>query len=88
MLGGNFWVSFFRNGIGAGLMLAVFLMLDRPKVAMKKAVDKSNFMPHSIWLYGGYAIQCLVSVETGYFCTFFGASGFCGHRNLLYAAFR
>lgn len=38
MLGGTFWAALFRNGIGAVLMLAVFLLLDRPKIAMKKAI--------------------------------------------------
>lgn len=36
MLGGSFGVSLLRNGIGALLMLSVFLMLDRPKFSMKK----------------------------------------------------
>ena len=54
MLGGNFWVSFFRNGIGAGLMLAVFLMLDRPKVAMKKAI-----LCHTVF---GFMVVTLFSV--------------------------
>lgn len=38
MLGGSFWVSMLRNGIGAWLMLSVFLMLDRPRLSMKKTV--------------------------------------------------
>ena len=38
MLGGAFWVAFLRNAMGAVLVLAVFLLLDRPRVAMKKAV--------------------------------------------------
>ena len=35
MLGGSFWVAFFRNTISAGLMLAFFLMLDRPRFSRK-----------------------------------------------------
>ncbi|MBD5498492.1 MAG: sensor histidine kinase [Lachnospiraceae bacterium] len=44
MLGGSFLVSFLRNGIGAGLMMTVFLLLDHPKLPMKKA----------IWCYMAY----------------------------------
>ena len=44
MLGGSFLVSFLRNGIGAGLMMTVFLLLDHPKLPMKKA----------IWCYTAY----------------------------------
>lgn len=36
MLGGSFWVAFIRNGIGAGLITAVFLLLDRPRFSLKK----------------------------------------------------
>ena len=36
MLGGSFWVAFIRNGIGAGLIMAVFLLLDRPRFSLKK----------------------------------------------------
>lgn len=36
MLGGSFWIAFLRNGIGAGLIMTVFLMLDRPRQPMKK----------------------------------------------------
>ncbi len=38
MLGGSFWVAFFRNCISAGLMLSFFLMVDRPRIPMKKAI--------------------------------------------------
>ena len=38
MLGGSFWVAVLRNGIGATLMMAVFLLLDHPRLSMKKTV--------------------------------------------------
>lgn len=38
MLGGSFWIAFLRNGIGAGLIMTVFLMLDRPRQPMKKTI--------------------------------------------------
>lgn len=38
MLGGSFGVALFRNGMGAGLVMAVFLLLDRPRMPMQKAV--------------------------------------------------
>lgn len=38
MLGGSFWIASLRNSIGAGLMMAVFLLLDRPKLSMRKTV--------------------------------------------------
>lgn len=30
MLGGSFWVSFLRNGLGAGLMITIFMLLEHP----------------------------------------------------------
>ncbi|GFI45242.1 hypothetical protein IMSAGC019_00552 [Lachnospiraceae bacterium] len=39
MLGGSFWISLLRNCMGAGLMLAVFLLLDRGRLPVKKAVS-------------------------------------------------
>lgn len=38
MLGGSFAVAFLRNGIGAALMMTVFLLLDHPRLSMKKAI--------------------------------------------------
>lgn len=38
MLGGSFWIALIRNTISAGLMLSFFLMLDRPRVSMKKTI--------------------------------------------------
>lgn len=38
MLGGTFGVAMLRNGLGAGLMLSVFLLLDHPRFSMKKTI--------------------------------------------------
>lgn len=38
MLGGSFWIAFLRNGIGAALVMAVFLLLDCPRFSMKKTI--------------------------------------------------
>ena len=38
MLGGSVWVSIFRNCLGAYLMMAVFLMLDRPRFSKNRMV--------------------------------------------------
>ena len=36
MLGGSFWIAFLRGAIAAGLLMTVFLLLDRPRFPMKK----------------------------------------------------
>lgn len=38
MLGGSYWISLLRNGIGAILMMAVFLLLDRPRYPMRRTI--------------------------------------------------
>ncbi len=38
MLGGSYWISLLRNGMGVGLMTVVFLLLDRPRFSMKKTL--------------------------------------------------
>ncbi len=38
MLGGSFWVAFLRNGMGAILMMSVFLLLDCPRLPMRRTV--------------------------------------------------
>lgn len=38
MLGGSFVIALLRNGIGAALMMTVFLLLDHPRFSMKKAI--------------------------------------------------
>ena len=38
MLGGTFWVALLRNSIGAVMMMTVFLMLDHPRLPMRKTI--------------------------------------------------
>lgn len=38
MLGGTFWIAFVRNTIGAVMMMTVFLMLDHPRLPMRKTI--------------------------------------------------
>lgn len=38
MLGGSFWVAFWRNSLGAILLMGVFLLLDKPRFDMRKTV--------------------------------------------------
>ncbi len=38
MLGGSFWVALLRNGMGGAMMMAVFFLLDRPRISMKNAI--------------------------------------------------
>ncbi len=54
MLGGSFWVAFLRNTISIILMLSFFLMLDRPKLSMKKTV----------WCYIAFGVSMIL----GYSC--------------------
>lgn len=56
MLGGSFWVAFLRNAISTVLLLSLFLMLDRPKVSMKKAV----------WCYVFFGVFIVVAYSGWY----------------------
>ena len=42
MLGGSFWVAVLRNAMSMGLMMSFFLMLDRPRYAMKKTIKMGS----------------------------------------------
>lgn len=61
MLGGSFWVALMRNTISSVLMLSFFLMLDRPRLPMKKtAVCYVIFgfcliISYSLWYLGANA---------------------------------
>lgn len=57
MLGGNFWIAFLRNTIGAGTIMTVFLMLDRPRVSMKKA----------FLYYAGFGLLTIITFSIWYF---------------------
>ena len=85
MLGGSFWVAMLRNGLSAFLLMAVFLLLDRPRLPMKKTIlyyavygTGLNFL-YSLWYmvsirsfvkFSGLSALLLV----GIFC--FAMSGF------------
>lgn len=56
MLGGSFWVALFRNSISVVLMLCFFLMLDRPKISMKKA----------IWCYAAFGVSLIAFYSLWY----------------------
>lgn len=86
MLGGGFWVSFLRNGTGAVLMMAVFLMLDRPRFSMKKTV--TAYLAGGLGLVLSFSFWYLADWEsyvrfagilaipvTGVFCAFFSGDG-------------
>lgn len=54
MLGGSFYIAFFRNSISVGLLLTFFLMLDRPRCSMKKAIG--IYAVFGALLIGGYSL--------------------------------
>lgn len=56
MLGGSFWVAFLRNAISTGLMLSIFLMLDRPRFSMKKTA----------WCYGIFGVSMIAAYSVWY----------------------
>ena len=56
MLGGSFWIACLRNAISTVLLLSLFLMLDRPKVPMKKA----------IWCYVFFGVFIIVAYSGWY----------------------
>lgn len=79
MLGGSFWVAALRNTVGAGLMLSFFLMLDRPKLPMKKTIwcylafGIVLVSTYSLWyLYGNASFVKFAGISTlpviGIFC--------------------
>ncbi len=56
MLGGSFAIAFLRNGIGAALMMTVFLLLDHPRLSMKKAIG----------CYAAYWVVIVISFSVWY----------------------
>ncbi len=56
MLGGSFWIALFRNSISVVLMLSFFLMLDRPRLPLKKAV----------WCYGAFGVALIGAYSLWY----------------------
>ena len=58
MLGGSFFIALLRNTISAGLMMTFFLMLDRPKLSMKK----------TIWCYVVFGCCLIFGYSIWYLC--------------------
>lgn len=61
MLGGSFWIVILRNGMGAGLMMAVFLMLDHPRFSIKKTV--LCYMVYGAAIIAGYSAWYQIDSE-------------------------
>ncbi len=62
MLGGSFWVAMLRNGLSAFLMMSVFLLLDRPKLPMKKTI--LYYVAYGVGLNFLYSLWYMVSVRS------------------------
>lgn len=62
MLGGSFWIAMLRNGMSIILMLSFFLMLDRPRLPMKKAV--CCYVVFGLILLFGYSAWYLLDQES------------------------
>lgn len=70
MLGGSFWVAMLRNGLSAFLFMAVFLLLDRPKLSMKKTI--LYYAVYGTGLNFLYSLWYMVSIRS--FIKFSGLS--------------
>ena len=68
MLGGTFWVSFLRNGLGAGLMMTVFMLLEHPAASLPKKV--LGFILFWMFVTTGYSFWYLF--DDGSFIRFAG----------------
>ncbi|MDE6971115.1 MAG: ATP-binding protein, partial [Eubacterium sp.] len=79
MLGGSFWIALLRNTISTGLMLTFFLMLDRPKLSMKKTIG--CYLAFGLTLITGYSIWYVYAndsfVQYAAFSTLFVIGIFC-----------
>lgn len=58
MLGGSFWIALLRNTMSAGMMMALFLMLDRPKFSMKKTIG--CYLVFHVLLVSSYSLWYLL----------------------------
>ena len=70
MLGGSFWVAMLRNGLSAFLLMAVFLLLDRPRLPMKKTI--LYYVVYGTGLNFLYSLWYMVSIRS--FVKFSGLS--------------
>lgn len=57
MLGGSFWIAVLRNGLSAGLMMSVFLLLDHPRLSMKRTV--SYYFLFALFVIAGFSFWYL-----------------------------
>ena len=57
MLGGSFWVALLRNAMSVGMMMTFFLLLDRPRFAMRK----------TMWCYGA-CFSALLGGFSAWYC--------------------
>lgn len=62
MLGGSFWVAILRNGLSAFLLMTVFLLLDRPKLPMKKTI--LYYAVYGVSLNFLYSLWYMVSIRS------------------------
>lgn len=62
MLGGSFWIAFFRNTLSVALMMSFFLMLDRPRFSMKKTVY--SYACFAVLMVTAYSIWYLAANES------------------------
>ncbi len=62
MLGGSFWISFLRNGLSAGLMITVFMLLEHPAASLPKKVMGCILF----WMFAttGYSFWYLLDNES------------------------
>ena len=79
MLGGSLWVAVLRNGLGVILMMAVFLLLDHPRLSMKRTV--CYYFLFALLAIAGFSFWYLYDREN--FIRFSGMFYFCS-RNILY----
>lgn len=61
MLGGPLWVAVLRNSLGAILMMGVFLLLDHPRLSMKKTV--CYYFLFALFAVAGFSLWYLYDRE-------------------------
>lgn len=61
MLGGSFWIAVLRNSLGAVLMMSVFLLLDHPRLSMKRTV--SYYFLFALFVIAGFSLWYLYGHE-------------------------
>ncbi len=59
MLGGSLWISVLRNGIGALTIMAVYLLIDRPRFSIRL----------TIWIYSVFLLAAVTVFSFWYLCS-------------------